>query len=118
MKKITLKKAMLFVVGALMFGMVAWFAISADTANMAFYNDKVYIMDGEFNLQYKGGTMVVNPPAEVATDVEDTMVITKVLNKEEVKGNSIMFYARQSHVNVYVGEEQLISDIADRKMPF
>lgn len=33
MKKITLKKAMLFVVGALMFGMVAWFAISADTAD-------------------------------------------------------------------------------------
>lgn len=33
MKKITLKKAMLFVVGALMFGMVVWFAISADTAD-------------------------------------------------------------------------------------
>lgn len=118
MKKITLKKAMLFVVGALMFGMVIWFAISADTANMAFYNDKVYTMDGEFNLQYKGGTMVVNPPTEVATDVGDTMVITKVLNKEEVKGNSIMFYARQSHVNVYVGEEQLIRDLSGRKMPF
>ena len=40
MKKITLKKAMLFVVGALMFGMVAWFAISADTADTLMYKDK------------------------------------------------------------------------------
>lgn len=118
MKKITLKKAMLFVVGALMFGMVAWFAISADTANMAFYNDKVNTLDGEFNVQYKGGTEVVVPPSEVATDVEDTIVITKVLKADDIKGNSIMFYARQSYVNVYVGEEQLIKDLSGRKMPF
>ena len=118
MKKITFKKAMLFVVGALMVGMIAWFAICADPANMAFYNDKVYTMDGEFTVQCKGGTTVVNPPAQVVADVGDTIVITKVLNKDDVKGNSIMLYVRQSYVNAYVGDEQCIRDTSDRKMPF
>lgn len=118
MKILTLKRVIIFVVFALMAGMIAWFAIGSDSANMAFYNDKVYTMDGEFNVQYKGGTKVVNPPAEVVADAGDTIVITKVLNKDEIKGNSIMFYVRQSYVNVYVGDEQCISDTSDRKMSY
>ena len=118
MYKITFKKALLFIVGFLMLGMVVWFTICSDPSNVAFYNDKVDIMDGKFNVQYKGGTIAVNPPAEVATDVNDTLIITKVLEKDDVKGNSIMFYVRQSYVNVYVGNEQCIRDTSDRKMPF
>ena len=118
MKELKCKKILLILACAIMFGMIAWFSVGAEPKSVAFNNEDAYAIDGEFNVSVGSENYIVNAPANVDADVEDTVIITKVLDKEDIKGNSIMFYVRQSFVNVYVGDEQCIKDTSDRKMPY
>ena len=118
MKNFTSKKALLILAGILMFGMIIWFAGDAEPNSVSFNNEEAYTMDGEFKVSVGSEEYLVNAPANVEAELDDTLVITKVLNKDDIKGNSIMFYVRQSFVNVYVGDELCIKDASDRNMPY
>ncbi len=118
MKTINYKNVLLIMAGVIMCCMIAWFAICAEPNSIAFNNEDAHTIDGEFQVSVGKESYMVTAPAKVNAQPDDTIIITKVLDAEEIKGNSIMFYARQSFVNVYVGEEQCIKDTSDREMPY
>lgn len=118
MKDIDWKKIIIFLSGIIMLAMLVWFGIASEPLDVAFNSEKAYTIDGEFTVQYGETTTTVNVPAQVDIDPDDTLIITKTLTKDDIKGNSIMFYVRQSYVNVYVGDVQCIKDSADRKIPY
>jgi len=118
MNELKCKKILLILACAIIFGMIAWFKVGAEPKSVAFNNEDAYAINGEFNVSVGSENYIVNAPANVDADIEDTIIITKVLDKDDIKGNSIMFYARQSFVNVYVGDEQCLEDTQDRKMPY
>lgn len=118
MKRLNCKNILLLLACIIMFGMILWFEIGAQPVNVAFNNEEAYTIDGEFQVTVGDETVTVNAPAKVEAELEDTVTITKILEKEDIKGNSVMFYVRQSYVNVYIGDEQCIRDTSDRKMPY
>ena len=118
MKDINVKKILLILASTVMIGMMVWFRIGAEPNSVAFNSEEAYTIDGEFLVTVGDEEYTVNAPANVEAEAEDTVIITKILEKEDVKGNSIMFYVRQSYVNVYVGDEQCIEDTEDRYMPY
>lgn len=118
MKSWNYKKYILVLSGVIMAFIILWFAICAEPLNVAFFGDDVYTMDGEFTVTSGDKTYTVTAPSDVEADVKDTLIISKILEADDIKGNFIMFYVRQSFVNVYVGNEQCISDISDRDMPY
>ena len=113
-----MKKVILFIAGMVMIIMLFWFGMASEPYNVAFNNEVAHVLKGDFTVQYADTTAIVQAPAELEMDADDTLIISKILTKDDVKGNSIMFYVRQSYVNVYVGEEQCIKDSSDREMPF
>ena len=117
-KNINCKKILLILTSIVMVGMIVCFAVAAEPNSVAFNNEEVYTIEGEFKVLAGSETHMVNAPANVEVETDDTIIITKVLDKDDIKGNSIMFYVRQSFVNVYVGDEQCIKDTSDRNMPF
>ena len=118
MRNINCKEVLLILASLLMIGMITWFAVGAEPNSVSFNNEEVYTIDGELKVSVGSENYIVNTPANVDAEIDDTLIITKVLDKDDIKGNSIMFYVRQSFVNVYVGEEQCIKDTSDRNMPY
>ena len=118
MRNINCKEVLLILASLLMIGMITWFAVGAEPNSVSFNNEEVYTIDGELKVSVGSENYIVNAPANVDAEIDDTLIITKVLDKDDIKGNSIMFYVRQSFVNVYVGEEQCIKDTSDRNMPY
>jgi len=118
MKNLSCKKILLILASVLMFCMIIWFAVGAEPNSVAFNNEDAYTIDGEYKVSVGSENYMVNAPANVDAEIDDTIIITKVLDKGDIIGNSIMFYVRQSFVNVYVGDEQCIKDTSDRNMPY
>ncbi len=118
MKNIDYKKLLLILSAIVATGMILWFAFGSSPRSVAFNNEDAHAIEGEFTVSYGDKTVNVTTPATVDASTDDTLVIKKVLTSEDITGNSIMFYARQSYVNVYVGDVQCIEDSADRSMPY
>ncbi len=118
MKYINYKKIIFIISMVMVVGMLFLFAVFAEPHNVGFNNEKAYPIEGEFTVTYGDKTVTVKAPDEVDATVDQTLIITKVLDKDDIKGNSIMFYARQSFVNVFVGDELCVEDSSDRDMPY
>lgn len=94
MKELKCKRTLLILACVIMFFMITWFAVGAEPNSVAFNNEDAYTLDGEFKVSVGSEIYMVKAPTNVEADAEDTISITKVLDKGDIKGNSIMFYVR------------------------
>lgn len=95
-----------------------WIATGSDAKNVAFDNENTSALRGEWILSYNGKEENITLPYQADAGAEDVVSVRRVLRKEDVSGNSLMFYARQCWVEVII-DGKIIEDSAEnRKVPF
>lgn len=73
---------------------------------------------GEFQVSCGGQEIATTLSAFVDSKVGDNIVIKGILSRENIKGNSMIFYGKQSEISVYLDGELMTESERDRITPF
>ena len=99
-----------------------WVVKNTRTQDIQFNSEKAEIYRGEFKVSCEDGTssnveISTMLPAVIDAKAGDRIVLRSILSEEDVKGNSMIFYIRQSQVSVYLDGELLTQSDKDRVTP-
>lgn len=95
-----------------------WISISAESKNVGFDSEAAYIMEGEWQVSAPDGQRTMTLPAKIDSQAGVPITLTRILDTDSCKGNSVMFYTRQTWVQIFLDGELIQSSDEDRVTPF
>lgn len=98
--------------------MFFWIIGNTKTRDIQFNSEKAEAYAGELQVSYGDQEISTTLPAKIDGEAGDNIVIRGILSAENIKGNSMIFYVRQSEVSVYLDGELLIASDKDKTTPF
>lgn len=98
--------------------LLLWVLLDTKTEDVQFNSEKAERYTGEFQVSYGGNVYHMSLPASSDAKAGEKIVITGVLSEGSIEGNSMIFYARQSKVSVYLDGEWLTGSDREQKTPF
>lgn len=88
------------------FGMILlWIGLTSNVEDARFDREAPCEMQGVFDVNYGGNTIQTALPAELDANAGDLIVVSKVLTEEEIMGDALLLYLKQSYISVYIDEE-------------
>ena len=103
----------------LIFGLIwIWLGIAGKVEDVRFDSEAAQLLGAGWQVTAEGLVQDVTLPGKVEAEAGDIVELTKVLDADGISGNSLIFYARQSWVEAYLGEGQLLESAQGRKLPF
>ena len=115
--RINIKNSFILIIIFIMVVLIGWFAVASEPHSVGFNNEEVFTLDSEVNISYAGETTTSTLPAALDSDKGGILTIEKTLTADDIKGNSMAFYVRQSWVKVYFDDELYFADNAEREIP-
>lgn len=91
---------------------------NTQTRDIQFNSEKAEAYAGEFQVSYSDQEISTTLPAKIDGEAGDNIVIRGILSGENIKGNSMIFYVRQSEVSVYLDGALLTESDKDKTTPF
>ena len=82
--------------GMLFITIYVWMALSSKVADVRFNNEEATLLRDGWTVCVNGSSQEVTIPGKIKAEANEKMVLTRVLNKESIHGNALMFYAIQS----------------------
>lgn len=116
-KKLNLKNIIICTILLIAIVVIGWYAIASEPYSVGFNNETAYTLDSEVTITYAGETVTSALPVALDSEKGGTLVIEKQLTADDLKGNSMAFYVRQSWVKVYFDDELHFADNSDRVTP-
>lgn len=116
-KKLNLKNIIICTILLIAMAVIGWYAIASEPYSVGFNNETAYTLDSEVTITYAGETITSVLPVALDSEKGGTLVIEKQLTADDLKGNSMAFYVRQSCVKVYFDGELHFADNSDRVTP-
>lgn len=98
--------------------MFFWVRGNTQTRDIQFNSEKAEAYEGVFQVSYSDQEISTTLPAKIDGEAGDNIVIRGILSAENIKGNSMIFYVRQSEVSVYLDGELLAESDKDKITPF
>lgn len=95
-----------------------WLGLAGRVEDVKFDNEDAQLLSTGWQVASGGLVQDAILPGKVEAKAGDIVELTRVLDAESISGNSLIFYVRQSWVEVYLGEEQLLESAQGRKLPF
>ncbi len=90
----------------LIFGMIfLWIGLTSNVEDARFDSETPCEMQGVFDVTYGGNTIQTMLPTEIDANAGDLIVISKVLTEEEIMGDALLLYLKQSYISVYIDDE-------------
>ena len=86
------------------------FAFTSEPCSVGFDNEDAHVFSGEAEVTYAGETISSALPVNLESDKGGMLTIEKTLTADDIKGNSMAFYVRQSWVKVYFDNELYFAD--------
>ena len=115
--RINIKNSFILIIIFIMVVLIGWFAVASEPHSVGFNNEDVFTLDSEVSISYAGETTTSTLPAALDSDKGGILTIEKTLTADDIKGNSMAFYVRQSWVKVYFDDELYFADNSDREIP-
>lgn len=112
------KTIVIILLGLLFVAVYLWLALSSKVADVRFNNEEAGLLKEGWTVSFGGNSQEVTIPGKIEAEANEKVVLTRVLDGESIHGNSLMFYARQSWVEVFLDGVQLLESEEDRKTPF
>ena len=116
-KKLYLKNIIICTILLIAMAVIGWYAIASEPYSVGFNNETAYTLDSEVTITYANETVTSALPVALDSEKGGTLVIEKQLTADDLKGNSMAFYVRQSWVKVYFDGELHFADNSDRVTP-
>lgn len=98
--------------------LLVWIKMSTQVDDVKFNSEEAYLLSEGWTVTYNGQSEEVTVPSKVSVNDGEIVELTRVLEEESDLGNSLIFYARQSWIEVYLDEEQILESAEDRVTPF
>ncbi len=95
-----------------------WLGIAGKVEDVRFDSEEAQLLDTGWQINTNGLIQEVTLPGKIGAEAGDILELTRVLDGDSIKGNSLIFYARQSWVEVYLDEEILLESAQERILPF
>ena len=95
-----------------------WIEVTSSSRQVGFNNEEVYEMEGTWEVRYGNEKKELELPSHVEAKAGDSITLERTLDKETCKGNSIMFYARQTWVQIRMDGEIVEESDENRIVPF
>lgn len=104
--------------GLLFCGLFLWIIFAGKVEDVRFNSEEAMILRDGWYVTCEEETCQVLLPEKIDAKAGERVELTRVLDRESIEGNSLFFYARQSWVDAYIGEEQLLKSAEGRVLPF
>lgn len=95
-----------------------WISIFTESGNVGFDSEDAYIMEGEWLVSTPDGQRTVTLPSQIASQAGVPITLKRILDTDSCKGNSVMFYTRQTWVQIFLDGELIQSSDENRVTPF
>lgn len=95
-----------------------WVRANTQTKDISFNSESAGVYTGEFQVLYGDQEITTTLPTVIDAKAGDNIVIKGILSGESIKGNSMIFYGKQSEVSVYLDGELMTESDRDRITPF
>ena len=95
-----------------------WIAVTSSTQQVGFNNEEVCVMEGTWEVTCGKEKKAIELPSNVDAKAGDVITLERRLDKECCKGNSIMFYVRQTWVQISIDGEVIEASDEGRVVPF
>lgn len=116
--RINIKNVFILIIIFIVLVLIGWFSVASEPHSVGFNNENTYTLDSEVKITYGGETIISTLPTALDSDKGGVLTIEKQLTADDLKGNSMAFYVRQSLVKVYLDNTLYFEDNSDRVIPF
>lgn len=116
--KLNIRFAAIVLLLLLSAAILIWIKVAGQSENVWFNSEKACVLDGEWQLSCGNVSESMALPAEIDAKADDVISLTRTLHKEDITGNSMMFYARQAWVEISIDGEILQASDEERHIPF
>ncbi len=117
-KTYDIKTVVMVLLGILLLAIYLWLALSSNVADVRFNNEEATLLKEGWTVSVNGSSQAVTIPEKIKAKSNEKVILTRLLDGERIHGNALMFYARQSWVEVYLDGVLLVESEEDRKTPF
>lgn len=108
----------IIVIGLIFVVLWIWLGVAGKVEDVKFNSETATALSEDWQVTANGTVQDVTLPDKVEAEAGEPVELTRVLDAESIKGNSLIFYARQSWVEAYLDDEQLIESAQGRELPF
>ncbi len=109
---------LLIILFSVLFFLLLWISIRQEAEDIRFDTEKAQLLKGEFTVTVNDVQIISELPAEIEAGAGDRIFITKMLNSEDVTGDSLIFYGKQSWIRVFLDGELQIETDREQNLPF
>lgn len=109
---------LLIILFGVLFFLMLWISIRQEVEDIRFDTEKAQLLKGEFTVTVNDVQIISELPAEIEAGAGDCILITKMLSSEDITGDSLIFYGKQSWVRVFLDGELQIETDRERNLPF
>ena len=94
-----------------------WVGSSPGDDKVRFDNEEIRLLKGEFQISTKDQSLDASLPLQIEAQKGDTIVLKRKLTREDVSGDSFLFYVKQAKIKAFLSG-LLIYEEPERELPF
>ena len=117
MKRLTRRSFTVLLLYLILAVLWLWVGSSPGDDKVQFDNEEIRLLKGEFQISTKDQSLDASLPLQIEAQKGDIIVLKRKLTREDVAGNSILFYVKQAKIKVFLSG-LLIYEEPERDLPF
>jgi len=116
--KVDIRSTVMYLLLLLSVFIFVWIYIAGEADDVGFNNEEVSVLPGEWQVSCGEETLSLELPSKIKAKAGDVVTLTRTLDEESCVGNAMMFYARQTWVQISIDGTIVEKSDEDRVVPF